>query len=426
MMRALVLFVLVIFFGLSSSAQELVFGEPIKLSSNVNSEDEELGIVLSSDGKTMYFSRAFHDKNTGGKYAGTDIWMSKKDAEGNWMPAANVGRPWNNKQSNSVIGINQDNTVVYLLNAYSNKSGIAFSKLINGTWSDPEVIPIPGINRNDFVGFYVNPAFDVILISMKGEDSFGEEDLYVSLKDASEKWMEPKNLGPTINTKGFEISPFLSSDKKRLFFSSNGHGGYGEADVFASDRLYESWTVWSTPVNLGGKVNSQKFDSYVSMYKDSIGYFSSNRNSNQSEIYQIAVIGSKVKMKADSINKVILQTRKLLTELSKNDSVSEMIHVVNFEPGLATLSQELRGQIEKLLLSFDSKGSQAIEIWSYYQEGTSRDANYILAAKRQDVIREFLLKKGIPKSNIVSTSKLIVNTLKENRTELIFNTLKPQ
>lgn len=214
-----------VFIGLGSIAQELVFSDPIKLSSSVNSEDEELGIILSNDGKTMYFSRAFHDKNLGGKYAGTDIWMSKKDDQGNWMPAANVGKPWNNKRSNSVIGINHDNTVVYLLNAYSNKSGIAFSKLINGEWSDPEVIPIPGINRNDFVGFYVNPAFDVILISMKGADSFGEEDLYVSLKDSSGKWTEPKNLGPTLNTKGFEISPFLSSDKKRLFFSSNGHGG---------------------------------------------------------------------------------------------------------------------------------------------------------------------------------------------------------
>ncbi|MBL7877522.1 MAG: PD40 domain-containing protein, partial [Cyclobacteriaceae bacterium] len=231
-MRILALLFLMVFIGLGSIAQELVFSDPIKLSSSVNSEDEELGIILSNDGKTMYFSRAFHDKNLGGKYAGTDIWMSKKDDQGNWMPAANVGKPWNNKRSNSVIGINHDNTVVYLLNAYSNKSGIAFSKLINDEWSDPEVIPIPGINRNDFVGFYVNPAFDVILISMKGADSFGEEDLYVSLKDSSGKWTEPKNLGPTLNTKGFEISPFLSSDKKRLFFSSNGHGGFGDADVF--------------------------------------------------------------------------------------------------------------------------------------------------------------------------------------------------
>lgn len=422
-MRILALLFLMVFIGLGSIAQELVFSDPIKLSSSVNSEDEELGIILSNDGKTMYFSRAFHDKNLGGKYAGTDIWMSKKDDQGNWMPAANVGKPWNNKRSNSVIGINHDNTVVYLLNAYSNKSGIAFSKLINGEWSDPEVIPIPGINRNDFVGFYVNPAFDVILISMKGADSFGEEDLYVSLKDSSGKWTEPKNLGPTLNTKGFEISPFLSSDKKRLFFSSNGHGGFGDADVFVSDRLYESWDLWSTPVNLGSKINSQSFESYVSMYKDSIGYFSSNRSVSHSEIYQAAVIGSKAKLKADSINRVILQTKKLLIELSKNDSLSENIRIVSFEQGLSTLSNEQKALIDKALTSYNNS-THVIEIWCYYPESVSRDASYILASKRQDAILEFLIKKGIPKSNIVSTAKLIVSTLKEDRVELIFRKSK--
>jgi hypothetical protein len=317
MMKGLTVFVFAFLFGFSSSAQELVFSEPIKLSSNVNSEDEELGVVLSSDGKTMYFSRAFHDKNRGGKYAGTDIWMSKKDDEGNWMPAANVGSPWNNKQSNSVIGINQDNTIVYLSNAYSNKSGIAFSKLINGTWSDPEVIPIPGINRNDFVGFYVNPAFDVILISMKGEDSFGEEDLYVSLKDASEKWMEPKNLGPTINTKGFEISPFLSSDKKRLFFSSNGHGGSGDADIFVCDRLFDSWETWSVPKNLGDKLNTINFDAYF-VLNDSIGYFMRSIKSERSDFYS-----AKIKQ-PDKFVKVETTTQYL--------SDNEVNAIIGFEP----------------------------------------------------------------------------------------------
>jgi hypothetical protein len=342
-----------IFFGLSSSAQELVFGEPIKLSSNVNSEDEELGIVLSSDGKTMYFSRAFHDKNTGGKYAGTDIWMSKKDDEGNWMPAANVGRPWNNKQSNSVIGINQDNTVVYLLNAYSNKSGIAFSKLINGTWSDPEVISIPGINRNDFVGFYVNPAFDVILISMKGADSFGEEDLYVSLKDSFGRWIEPKNLGTTINTKGFEISPFLSKDKKRLFFSSNGHPGLGDADIFVAERLYDSWDVWTTPRNAGDKVNSSSFDAYFTSRGDTVGLFTTGKTGN-SEIFSVAMKSLKVaervltKLSPEALEGLFGKQAFFLFEFEKdfvslNPSQQEMLwYLVTKVSSLKNTSLELR------------------------------------------------------------------------------------
>jgi hypothetical protein len=270
-------------------SQELTFSQPIKLGSQINSDDEELNSLLSPDGKTLYFSRAFSERNKGGKYAGSDIWVSKKDESGNWLPAVNVANSWNNKLSNAVIGMNQDQSVIYLLNAYSNKSGISFSKFYSGKWGTPEFIPIKGINRNDFVGFYANPKFDVILVSMRGKDSFGEEDLYVSLKDSFGNWTEPKNLGATINTTGFEISPFLTADKKRLFFSSNGHGGFGDSDIFYCDRLFDSWETWSVPRNLGEKVNSKFFDAYFSTFNDSTAYFSSNRTRENSDIYQISL-----------------------------------------------------------------------------------------------------------------------------------------
>lgn len=267
------------------SGQELVFSEPVKLGSQINSDDEELAPLLSSDGKTLYFSRAFHANNMGGKYAGTDIWVSKKDDKGNWMPASNMTAHWNNKRSNAVIGVNHDHSVVYLLNAYSNKSGISFSKINSGIWGEPEFIPIPGINRDDFVGIYVHPDFDVIIISMKGADSNGEEDLYVSLKDSFGNWTAPKNLGPTINTRGFEISPFLSLDKKRLFFSSNGHQGFGDADIFYCDRLFDSWETWGVPRNLGEFVNSKMFDGFSSIIGDSLLILSSNRSGKTADLY---------------------------------------------------------------------------------------------------------------------------------------------
>jgi hypothetical protein len=206
--------------------------------------------------------------------------------------------------------MNQDQSVIYLLNAYSNKSGISFSKFYSGKWGTPEFIPIKGINRNDFVGFYANPKFDVILISMKGKDSFGEEDLYVSLKDSFGNWTEPKNLGATINTKGFEISPFLTEDKKRLFFSSNGHGGFGDADIFYCDRLYDSWETWTVPRNLGTKVNSDLFEAYFSIYADSLAFFSSNRGGNGNlyfvnvNIFDEIISSGKKLLNSDEINSI--------------------------------------------------------------------------------------------------------------------------
>lgn len=337
--RKLVFIVLMISGLQEVSSQELVFSQPMKLGSQINSDDEELGAILSDDGKTLYFTRAFHANNIGGKFAGTDIWVSKKDENGNWLPASNAGSPWNNKQSNSVIGINHDHTVVYLLNAYSNKSGIAFSKLFSGAWGTPEFIPIPGINRDDFVGFYVSPTFDVILISMKGKANFGEEDLYVSLKDSFGKWTEPKNLGTTINTKGFEISPFLSQDKKRLFFSSNGHPGLGDADIFYCDRLFDSWETWSVPKNLGDKVNSKFYDAFFSINEDSVAFFSSNREGRRSQVFVVNTVNEKPEVKREVVNQYL--SGKEVLDLIGVDPV------ISFDKSSATLANN---QKQKLML----------------------------------------------------------------------------
>lgn len=288
-MRSAVLISIVLCWGSVVQGQELIFTPPIALSSSINTNDEELAPVLSPDGNTLYFIRAFHEGNNGGKFAGSDIWMSRKDEQGQWMPAIRMDNSWNNKRSNAVIGISADQSVVYLLNAYNNKSGISFSKFLSGQWQQPEFIPVPGINRDDFVGFYVHPQFDVILISMKGKDTLGEEDLYISLKDSSGNWTEPRNLGPSINTSGFEISPFLSEDKKRLYFSSNGHGGYGDGDIFYCERLFDSWETWGVPKNLGETINSSAFEAYFTLKAKDVFFVSNRVNANLSDVYASSI-----------------------------------------------------------------------------------------------------------------------------------------
>ena len=66
------------------------------------------------------------------------------------------------------------------------------------------------------------------------------------------------NLGPAINTKGNERTPFLHSDGKTLYFSSDGHPGLGGIDVFRTVRQGDSWTKWSKPENLGKSINILK------------------------------------------------------------------------------------------------------------------------------------------------------------------------
>jgi hypothetical protein len=266
-----------------------------KLPANVNTDYEESSPLLTPDGKTLYFSRILYPQNEGGRFSGSDIWVSSQVGDKTWSKAS--GLSLNDKGNNAVIGMNGDGTLLYVLNTTgaAKPSGVHLTKRTGKSWSRPELIPIDEFDPKGFLGFYVSPDFEVIFISMKADDSRGEEDLYVSTKNSSGQWSKPKNLGSSVNTNGFEISPFLSKDKKRLYFASNGHKGVGDSDIFYSDRLYNSWDTWSAPRNLGEKVNSKGFEAYFSLYGDTLAYFCSNKNGKFSDIYRAKVVpGSEV------------------------------------------------------------------------------------------------------------------------------------
>lgn len=101
----------------------------------------------------------------------------------------------------------------------------------------------------------------------------GETDLYVvSISDGT--MGTPQNLGPAINTIGNEMFPYFRNGK--LYFSSDGHYGYGDLDVYES--TFSAPLHFTEPKNLGAPVNSNKDDfAYIVDAKDQYGYVSSNR-----------------------------------------------------------------------------------------------------------------------------------------------------
>jgi hypothetical protein len=276
---------------LLSMAQLQEFYGLRKLPAGVNSLGEESLPLLSADGSRLFFARALYAGNAGGKFSGHDVWFS--EASGDiWKSSSNVlPAGINDEGHNVIVGMSKDGNKIYYMSALTDEkmSGIYVTTRINNYWTRPDFVPVPGIDNQNFLGLYVSHDLDVMLFSMKAPDSRGQEDLYFSVKTSSGHWSPPRNMGATLNTNGFEISPFLSADKKRLYFASNGHGGQGDADIFYSERLYNSWETWSLPVNLGKVVNSEKFDAYFSIYGDSLAYFASNRDGKFADIYEVKV-----------------------------------------------------------------------------------------------------------------------------------------
>lgn len=106
------------------------------------------------------------------------------------------------------------------------------------------------------------------------DGGYGGTDIYVCRKFGF-TWSRPINCGPSINTDGNEMFPFIAEDGY-LYFASDGHIGLGGLDIFKSTFEQNEWTY---PVNLGPPFNSSKDDfGYLVKKNKDIGFFSSNRN----------------------------------------------------------------------------------------------------------------------------------------------------
>lgn len=274
------------------NAQNWKFGEPEKVGGTINSAAEESIPVFSKDQSTLFFVRTMDGENAGGEMD-QDIWYSTLNQEGNYSDCKRL-TALNNKFNNAVFSLSSTGKSMYLINAYDGKKdemkGIAVSHAEGSNWSSPEKVEIPGLDIDgDYYSFFIDESESVLILSYAGPASKGEEDLYVSTK-SSGAWSSLTHMGSTINSTGYELSPFLSKSMDTLFFSSNGFGGQGEADIFFSVKQ-GSWTNWSKPENMGGKINSPKFDAYFSL-KGNRAYWSSNRDGGLSDIYTLEFVQS--------------------------------------------------------------------------------------------------------------------------------------
>ena len=279
-------------FCVNSIAQFWQVSAPKKLPGTVNTAPfEEIMPIFSKDSSVLYFVRAFDPSSVAGE-SDQDVWFSKRAADGSYS-ACQPMTDLNNKYNNGIVGVSASGKSLYVLNSYEGKKdlvkGLSATSMKGGKWQSPAEVVIPTLDiEGEFYTFFVSESEDVIIISYKGPNTLGEEDLYVS-KKSNGQWSAPQHMGNAINTVGFETTPFLTKGMDTLFFSSNGHGGLGDADIFYSVRQGDSFTSWSGPINLGDNVNSPKFDAYFS-YSGNTMYWSSNRDGERSDIYMASIL----------------------------------------------------------------------------------------------------------------------------------------
>ncbi len=259
------------------------------ISNKINTKAWEYSASITANGKQIYFC---------GRYRPDNLILEKEDIftsiyENNkWSKPVPVKGINTANYHESPVSISGNGNRMLL---YSSSNIYYTDKKQNG-WTTK--LRLPGINKNESWEADAMQTYDgnaVLFISdRKGNvghhhkysqkfhgRTSGNTDIYVSVKKGTNS-SKLINLGTVINTPFTERSPFLHSDMRTLYFSSDGHAGLGNLDVFMSKRLSDtSWTQWSEPVNLGKEINTSEDEYDYEISTDGkIAYFSSFKNNN--------------------------------------------------------------------------------------------------------------------------------------------------
>jgi len=258
----------------------------VNMGENINSEDDEYWPSITVDGKTIIFTRLVGSKisNEERKIIAQEDFYTSQLVDNVWQPCQPLSTI-NTIYNEGAQSISTDGKLLFFT-ACTRSDGrgscdIYFSRNKDSKWSVPQNAgsPVNSPSWESQPSISANGGSLYFVSNRKGGK--GGMDIWKCyLKGFSESgrpiWGNPINLGDSINTPGNEMSPFIHSDGKTLYFASDYWPGLGRYDIFYSRQKND--TIWTKPQNLGFPINSYKDEQ--GLVVDASGknaYYSSDR-----------------------------------------------------------------------------------------------------------------------------------------------------
>ncbi|WNJ16879.1 OmpA family protein [Pontibacter sp. G13] len=230
-------------------------------------EFDEFGLFYADDKKHAWFTRS---TIAGQPFTGK-VYSTTFQGDTAWSQPLPSDYLMNDYSHNMLVDYDADRSRWMIAQSRADESGYEAEAIamrtkhwLTGDWDPPKVERVKLESAQPMPNSWSTPAMgkEFVVVSAEQSKGSGDMDLYVMFRDESGALSEPRNLGPDINTYGIEMTPWLNEAGDELYFSSNGHPGYGGVDVFRSKRLSNTWTKWSVPENMGPQINGRAWDAW--------------------------------------------------------------------------------------------------------------------------------------------------------------------
>lgn len=228
------------------------------LGESINNDQSNFNAVVSGDGKTM----AYTTKTP----SGNKIFVSTLDKD-KWSKPTDISRFLGSKFLKTSC-LSYEGQELYLIEEDPENSEIVVSFLQKNKWSKPVKAAKPINSKYNEGHVFVTKDGNTVYFTSDRKGGFGGYDIYKTTI-VGDRWSDPVNLGPNINTPLNEESPFLTPDEKYLFFSSEGHNSIGGYDIF-----YVNLEGSANVKNIGYPLNTPDNNLFYQPTSLTTGYYS--------------------------------------------------------------------------------------------------------------------------------------------------------
>ena len=291
--------------GGGSAKADFTFGEPTNLGPTVNSSGTDYAPRISADGLELYFQSL----DRPGGYGNCDLYVTTRGTINDpWGEPVNLGSNFNTSGFEGSPSLS-----AHSLELYFSSDGLPGGsgncdlwRSTRATKSAPWGPPVnlgPSVNTTaseahpcisaDGLSLYFNDTIWVGDVANACPGGYGGADLWVTTRPTKDgPWSPPQNLGTTINSSGFDMTPYISADGLMLFFSSDWDVGYPHDDIWVARRKTQN-DPWQEPVKLGPSINTPHMESSPALSWDcKTLYFLSSRagGSGNWDLWQAPII----------------------------------------------------------------------------------------------------------------------------------------
>ncbi len=303
--------------------------EPVNLGDSVNTEVSEYFPSLTIDSRQLVFTRRVRGMN--------EDFYETDTKNGGWSLAKPLAGNINTNFNEGAQSISQDGQwLIFTGCNFPEGYGacdLYISYLTPDGWSAAENMGAK-INTEAWESTpSLSPDKRDLYFSSTRPGGYGGSDIYVSHLLPTGRWSEPENVGPEINTIADERCPFIHTDNQTLYFTSNGHPGYGGYDLYLTRK--GTGQKWSKPFNLGYPINTINDEGSLVITADgTTAYYSSDRSDTRggldlytfglrNEIRPVKTLWVKGKVFDKKTNKG-LPSAVELTDLQSKETISKV------------------------------------------------------------------------------------------------------